>query len=150
MGFHSFYLTKMFNESKSVCELENSSCLEKLQLDQDLILNENPLKFCEQNCWINYNYQIPEEAQFLVVPINFDSSISVTDKYTKQTFKTVNIQGLVGVRLDQHQRSGTLEINIVADTKMKMWVLATYLHAVLLAYLVFLLFKTRVEVSVDQ
>ena len=150
VGFHSFYLTKMFNESKSVCALENSSCLEKLQLDQDLILNENPLKFCEQNCWINYNYQIPEEAQFLVVPINFDSSISVTKKYTKQTFKTVNIQGLVGVRLDQHQRSGTLEIDIVADTKMKMWVFATYLHAILFAYLIFLLFNTRVEVSVDQ
>ena len=149
-GFHSFYLTEKLSGNKSVCALENSSCLEKLQSDQDLKLNENPLKFCKQSCWINYGYKIPEEAQLLVVPINFDKSISVIDKDTKQSLKLENIQGLVGVRLDQHQRSGTLEINIVADTKMKMWVFATYLHAVLLAYLVFLLYKTRVEVSVDQ
>ena len=149
-GFHSFYLTGQLSDNKSVCALENSSCLEKLQSDQDLKLNENPLKFCEQSCWINYNYQIPESAQFLVIPINFDKSISVIDKDTKQSLKLENIQGLVGVRTAQDQRIGTLEINIVADTKMKMWVLATYLHAVLLAYLVFLLFKTKVEVSVDQ
>jgi len=149
-GFHSFYLTGQLNDNKSVCALENSSCLEKLQSDQDLKLNENPLKFCEQSCWINYDYQIPEDAQFLVIPINFDKSISVIDKDTKQSLKLVNIQGLVGVRTAQDQRIGTLEINIVADTKMKIWVLATYLHAVLLAYLVFLLFKTRVEIAVDQ
>ena len=149
-GFHSFYLTEKLSGNKSVCALENSSCLEKLQSDQDLKLNENPLKFCKQSCWINYGYKIPEEAQLLVVPINFDKSISVIDKDTKQSLKLENIQGLVGVRLDQHQKSGTLEIKIVADTKMKMWVFATYIHAVLLAYLVFLLYKTRVEVSVDQ
>ena len=149
-GFHSFYLTEKLSGNKSVCALENSSCLEKLQSDQDLKLNENPLKFCKQSCWINYGYKTPEEAQLLVVPINFDKSISVIDKDTKQSLKLENIQGLVGVRLDQHQKSGTLEIKIVADTKMKMWVFATYIHAVLLAYLVFLLYKTRVEVSVDQ
>jgi len=149
-GFHSFYLTGKLSDDKSVCALENSSCLEKLQSDQELKLNENPLKFCEQSCWINYDYKIPENAQFLVIPINFDKSIFVIDKDTKQSLKLENIQGLVGVRIAEDQLNGTLEINIVADTKMKMWVLATYLHAVLLAYLVFLLFKSRVEVSVDQ
>ena len=149
-GFHSFYLTKKLSGNKSVCALENSSCLEKLQSDPDLRLNENPLKFCEENCWTYYDYQIPEEAQFLVIPINFDSSISVMDKYTKQSFKAENIQGLVGVSLDRGQRSGTLEINIVADTKMRMWVFATYLHTILFAYLVFLLFKTKVELSANE
>jgi len=149
-GFHSFYFDGKLDDNKSVCALENSSCLEKLQSDQDLKLNENPLKFCKQSCWINYDFKIPDNAQFLVIPINFDKSISVIDKDTKQSLKLVNIQGLVGVRTAQDQRIGTLEINIVADTKMKIWVLATYLHAVLLAYLVFLLFKTRVEVSLNQ
>lgn len=148
-GFHSFYLINASN-SRNVCALENFGCLDNLLSNQELSFNDNPLKFCEQSCWINYDFGVPKEAQLLVIPINFDSSISVMNKYTNQSFKAENIQGLVGVRLDQHQRNGTLEIDIVADTKMKMWVFATYLHAVLLAYLVFLLYKTRVEVSVDQ
>ena len=149
-GFHSFYLINAASHSTSVCALENLGCLDNLHSNQNLTFNDNPLKFCEQSCWINYDYQIPEEAQSLVIPINFDSSISVIDKYSKQSFKAENVQGLVGVRLDQYQRSGTLEINIVADTKMKMWVFATYLHTILFAYLIFLLFKTRVEVSVNE
>lgn len=150
MGFHSFYLTKMFNESQNVCALESSICLGNLLSNQELSLTNNPLNFCEQSCWINYDYGVPEEAQLLVIPINFDSSIAVMNKDTKQSLRTENVQGLVGVRLDQHQRSGTLEINIVADMKMKMWVFATYLNTVLFAYLVCLLFKTKVEVSADE
>lgn len=149
-AFHSFYLTEKFSDDESVCALENSSCLEKLQSDQYLKLNENPLKFCEQTCWINYDYKIPENARFLVIPVNFDKSISVIDQDTKQSLKLENVQGLVGVRTVQDQLIGTLEINIVADIKMKMWVFATYLHTFLLAYLIFLLFKTRVEVSVKE
>lgn len=149
-AFHSFYLTEKFSDDESVCALENSSCLEKLQSDQYLKLNENPLKFCEQSCWINYDYKIPENARFLVIPVNFDKSISVIDQDTKQSLKLENVQGLVGVRTAQDQLIGTLEINIVADIKMKMWVFATYLHTFLLAYLIFLLFKTRVEVSVKE
>ena len=150
MGFHSFYLTKFSNHTKTVCALENFGCLANLQTNQELSLDRNPLKFCEESCWINYDYQIPEDAQFLVIPINFDPSISVINKYTKQVIKAENLQGLVGVRLDSNQRSGTLEINIVADTKMKVRVVATYLHLFLFAYLIILLFKIRVEVSVEE
>ena len=148
--FHTFYLTKSLSGDGSVCALENSSCLEKLKTDQNLGLSENPLKFCEQSCWITYDYKIPANAQFLVLPINFDKSISVIDKNTGQSLKLRNIQGLVGVPTIQVLRSGTLEIDIVADAKMKIWVLATYLHAILIGYLIFLLFKARVEASVDQ
>ncbi|CAB4750126.1 unannotated protein [freshwater metagenome] len=148
VGFHSFYLTKFVNDRNSVCALESSLCLDNLRSNPGLKFDGNPLKFCEHSCWVNYNYQVPQDAQFLVVPINFDSAITVMNKYTKQSFKVENIQGLVGVRLDQNNRSGTLEIDVVADTKMKMWVFATYLHTVLLAYLIFLLFRTRVEFSV--
>ena len=150
MGFHSFYLTKMFNDSQSVCALESSICLDNLRSNPGKLFNDNPLKFCEQSCWINYDYQVPIDAQFLVIPINFDSSISVVNKYTKQSLEVENMQGLLGVRLDQNHRSGTLEINIVADTKMKMWVFATYLHTVLFAYMIFLMFKTRFEFSIEQ
>ena len=149
-GFHSFYLSSASNNSGNVCALESLDCLSNLLSNQKLPIYSNPLKFCEQSCWIDYEYQVPEEAQFLVIPINFDSSISVMDKYTKQSFKAENIQGLVGVSLDRGQRSGTLEINIVADTKMRMWVFATYLHTILFAYLVFLLFKTKVELSANE
>lgn len=149
-GFHSFYLTNLSSVGKSVCALENSNCLNNLQTKQNFKLNENPLKFCEQSCWMSYSYNIPREAQLLVIPINFDKSISVIDKDTKQKLKLENIQGLVGVQTVRDRQIGTLEIKIVADTKMKMWVFATYLHTVLLAYLVFLLFKTKVEVSADQ
>ncbi len=148
--FHSFYLTKLLSDDKSVCALENSACLGNLQSNKDFKFSGNPLKFCQQSCWINYDYKIPEDAQLLVIPINFEKSISVIDKNTRQSLKLKNIQGLVGVQTNQDQRSGTLEINIVADTKMKTWVFATYLHTILLAYLVFLLFKTRVDISIDQ
>jgi hypothetical protein len=150
VGFHSFYLTKTFSDSKSVCALESSICLDNLHSNQELSFNGNPLEFCEQSCWINYEYQVPEDAEFLVIPINYDSSISVMDKYTKQSFRSENVQGLVGVRLDQDHRSGILEIDIVTDTKMKLWVFATYLHTILFAYLIFLMFKTRVEVTVEE
>jgi hypothetical protein len=142
-GFHSFYLSKA--RSAVVCPLNDVSCLNNLEFDDQYQFDENPVKFCNEDCWMEYSYRIPTKEKLLIIPINFDPSIRVTKKDTVQTITTKNVQGLVGVDLSENTSTGVLEIKIVPDSKMRFRVFATYLHVLLLLYMFVLLCRTNTE-----
>ena len=142
-GFHSFYLSKA--RSAVICPLNDVSCLNNLEFDEQYQFNESPVKFCNEDCWMEYSYRIPTKEKLLIIPINFDPSIRVTKKDTGQTITTENVQGLVGVDLSESKSTGALEIKIVPDSKMKFRVFATYLHVLLLLYMFVLLCRTKTE-----
>ncbi len=141
--FHSFYLSKA--RSAVVCPLNDVSCLNNLEFDEQYQFDENPVKFCKEDCWMEYSYRIPTKEKLLIIPINFDPSIMVTKKDTGQTITTENVQGLVGVDLSENTSMGVLEIKIVPDSKMRFRVFATYLHVLLLLYMFVLLCRTKTE-----
>lgn len=142
-SFHSFYLSN--GTSAATCPLNNFSCLINLEFDEQYQFNENPVKFCDEDCWMEYSYQIPAKEKLLIVPINYDSSIMVTEINTGQTITTENVQGLVGVDLSQSKSIGVLKIKIVPDPRIKFRVFATYLHALLLIYMFVLLFRLKTK-----
>ena len=147
-GFHSFYLSK--GSSAAACPLNNASCLNNLEFDEHYQFNESPVKFCDEDCWMEYSYQIPTKEKLLIVPINYDPSIMITKIDTGQIITTENLQGLVGVNLSEHTRAGVLEIKIVPDSKMRFRVIATYLHALLLVYMFVLLCRMKTEASLRE
>jgi len=140
-SFHSFYLGD--DRSAATCPLINFSCLNNLEFDDQYQFNESPVKFCSEDCWMEYSYQLPASEKLLIIPINFDPSIMVTEINTGQTITTENVQGLVGVDLDRFTSVGVLKIKIVPDFTMKFRVFATYLHALLLIYMLVLLSRLK-------
>ena len=147
-GFHSFYLRKSM--SAVTCPLNEVSCLNNLEFDEQFQFSENPVKFCDEDCWMEYSYQIPTKEKMLIIPINYDPSIMVTKVDTGQTITTENVQGLVVVDLSENTSAGVLEIKIVPDSKMRFRVIATYLHALLLVYMFVLLSRMKTEASLRE
>lgn len=142
-GFHSFYLGNV--SSTTVCPLNNVSCLNNLEFDEQYQFNENPVKFCDEDCWMEYSYHLPTKEKLLIVPINYDPSIMVTKLDTGKKIDTENVQGLVGVNLEENTSTGVLKIEIVPDSKMRFRVIATYLHALLLLYMLVLLCRIKID-----
>jgi len=147
-SFHSFYIGN--NRSAATCSLSYFYCLNYLEFDDQYQFNESPVKFCNEDCWMEYSYQLPAKEKLLIVPINFDPSIMVTEINTGQTITTENVQGLVGVDLSRYTSSGVLKIKIVPDSTMKYRVFATYLHALLLIYMFVLLSRLKTKTGLRE
>ena len=83
-----------------------------------------------------------EKSRFVLLPVNFDSTLKVVSTTTRDSLKTEDFQGLLAVEVIGNIGRGEFEVSVRPDTMIVLRVLTTYMHTlVFLGCLLSLMFS---------
>ena len=73
-----------------------------------------------------YDWAVAHQAWGVLIPMDFDRALRVTDKESKSTIKTHSHFGLLLAQIPKGEKSGTFEVSVDADWKMRLRATAAY------------------------
>ena len=142
-----FVPTRLIRSRDVVCPLFEKSCFSGLESFQSKSSSqEAPFRLCEAGCLFRYRWEssdaLNEKSRFVLLPVNFDSTLKVVSTTTRDSLKTEDFQGLLAVEVIGNIGRGEFEVSVRPDTMIVLRVLTTYMHTlVFLGCLLSLMFS---------
>lgn len=135
-AFHSFLVEqKSLVEDESRCPLlENASCIQRIS---DYISSPQSIprwKLGKREVLATYDWVNPIGAWGCLIPMDFDSALQVRDKKSGEVLSIYSHYGLLVVKLPEVESSGTFQIDVEPDWRMRARATASYLSLFCLVF----------------
>jgi hypothetical protein len=150
--FHTFTLERPQLASGDVrCPLlDDPACVTKVAPSQTEPRDEVRWRLGKGDVLATYEWEVSRAAWAVLVPLDFDPALVVTDVESSDVLRTHSHFGLLAVEVPAGASSGVMQFTLRPDARMYARVLATYLHSIGLIVAVVSVYRRRRHVAESQ
>jgi hypothetical protein len=123
--------------------LDDPACLSKVAPSRTDPRNEARWRLGKGGVLATYEWDVSRATWAVLVPLDFDPALVVTDLESSDVLRTHSHYGLLAVELPTGASSGVMQFTLRPDTRMYARVLATYLHSIGLVISVVSMYRRR-------
>jgi hypothetical protein len=147
--FHTFTLERPQLASGDVrCPLlDDPACVTKVAPSQTEPRDEVRWRLGKGDVLATYEWEVSRAAWAVLVPLDFDPALVVTDVESSDVLRTHSHFGLLAVEVPAGASSGVMQFTLRPDARMYARVLATYLHSIGLIVAVVSVYRRRRRVA---
>jgi hypothetical protein len=110
--------------------LDDPACLSKVAPSRTDPRNEARWRLGKGDVLATYEWDVSRATWAVVVPLDFDPALVVTDVESSDVLRTHSHYGLLVVELPRGSLSGVMQFTLRPDMRMNARVLATYLYTI--------------------